>query len=322
MRAVSPSRMQFLVCDSDGISCAIDVRGVMGLSRTEVLQRDDMGFGCVGALPGDIPVFTLARFLGQAIPEFRRSMPIVILRDRTGSWGLIVERVVQLQNIPREELHLWPTVLQAPGTECFSALLQHDGKLYPVLRPEAMCPEERADRRESMLSVPERADDFRNGLPFQPSSSLAVFRTFSIAAGERPISFGLATGQVLEMLRRESVTRIPHLPPHVEGVISWQGRPIPAIDLGLALGLRAGGSEATRSMVIRVPDSHSVIAIATTPSVRMIDLPIDHLESSRTLSVRRDWTHGIVEMMNETLILPDLRKIAAATTTRLSAVAD
>ena len=165
MRGNGNTRMQFLLCVSDGASCVLDARGVLGLSRTEALQRDDMGFGCVGALPGDIPVFTLAHFLGQPTPELRRSMPIVILRNATGAWGLIADRVTQMQDIPAEELFAWPPVLQSADTRCFGALLQHDGKLYPVLRPEAMSSEEVGELPPVNLPIPDRDAAFRNGLP-------------------------------------------------------------------------------------------------------------------------------------------------------------
>jgi len=303
--------MQFLTCESDGFSCAIDMKSVLGMSRTEALQRDDMGFGCVGALPGDIPVFTLAHFLAQSVPELRRSMPIVILRNQSGAWGLIVDRVAQLQDITSDELFAWPTVLQSRRTRCFGALLHHDKKLYPVLRPDAMS-DDGGELPPMTMSISNRDAAFRNGLPFHPSPALCMFRTFTVAEGERPISFGLAVGQILEMIRREAIARMPLLPAHVEGVMFWQGQPIPVIDLGMVLGLGGSGIDATRLTIARIPGEPTAVAIPTTNSVRIVELPIDHIASPRPMSIRCDLTHGVLELMNETLILPDLRAISLA----------
>lgn len=55
--------------------------------------------------------------------------------------------------------------------------------------------------------------------------------------------FGLPIAQVREMLGIPAITELPHVPPHVLGVMNLRGRVIPVVDLRLRLGMNSSHDE-------------------------------------------------------------------------------
>ena len=51
--------------------------------------------------------------------------------------------------------------------------------------------------------------------------------------------FGIAIGQVREIVRLSQITPVPRMAPHIRGIINLRGRLVPLVDLRLRLGLDA-----------------------------------------------------------------------------------
>ncbi|MEK6755790.1 MAG: chemotaxis protein CheW, partial [Bacteroidota bacterium] len=64
----------------------------------------------------------------------------------------------------------------------------------------------------------------------------AQFVTFRLGAEE----YGIDIARVREIIRIQSVTHLPDLPPFIEGVINLRGHVIPIIDLRKRFGLVTG----------------------------------------------------------------------------------
>jgi purine-binding chemotaxis protein CheW len=90
-------------------------------------------------------------------------------------------------------------------------------------------------------------------IPNPPALVGGKYLTFRLGGEE----FALAVGQVREIIGRQTVTRVPHAPALVEGVINLRGKVIPVVDLGRSFGFLAGQGEADPSrasiVVVELP---------------------------------------------------------------------
>lgn len=114
----------------------------------------------------------------------------------------------------------------------------------------------RAGARPEAFSGPDRIYAFADSLaPGEPTTgeripvpeALETWVTFGLA-GE---SFAIPAGAVLEVLRVTTITRVPHAPYTVRGIVNMRGRVLPVVDLRLRLGLpRAEPGPKSRIMVM------------------------------------------------------------------------
>src|SRR5437762_8291418 len=67
--------------------------------------------------------------------------------------------------------------------------------------------------------------------------------------------YGVEIARVHEIIRLQTVTRVPHAPAFVEGVINLRGRVIPVVDLRRRFGLPfADHTRASRIVVVEIGD--------------------------------------------------------------------
>jgi chemotaxis signal transduction protein len=155
---------------------------------------------------------------------------------------------------------------------------------------------------------------------------LMLFSTARLPSGERPVSFGLSISQVPEILVPLPLVPVPEAPAFVLGLVNWRDRPVPVLDLDARLGLapkadRPGDGQA-RLIITRdkgcAPvrseegDRGRVLGgFIIQPAVRTMRLPIAHQPCQRSLDLDQRLTRGVVELENETLVIPDVRSILA-----------
>lgn len=164
--------------------------------------------------------------------------------------------------------------------------------------------------------------------------------TFSIPesyAEERALTFGLSISQVPEILESLSMIRVPAAPEYVLGLLNWRERPIPLIDLAKRLGWsheqkNDSNNGTTRLIIVRdtaqealaisSPGSSRTMAqprnnlAATTlgafliqPTIRVLRLPIEYQPGERNVPFDQAMTRCIVELQDETLVIPDIAEI-------------
>jgi hypothetical protein len=80
---------------------------------------------------------------------------------------------------------------------------------------------------------------------------------------------------------------------------------VPVIDLTGWLGLPEAPPP-TRLMIVRVPASESVVGIPYSGETRSLDLPVLHQVSPRPLPISRERIIEAVEILSETIVLPNL----------------
>src|SRR5713226_686519 len=80
--------------------------------------------------------------------------------------------------------------------------------------------------------------------------------------------YGVEIARVHEIIRLQTVTRVPHAPAFVEGVINLRGKVIPVVDLRRRFGLPlADHTRATRTVVVEIGDQVGGIIVDSVSEV-------------------------------------------------------
>jgi len=91
--------------------------------------------------------------------------------------------------------------------------------------------------------------------------------------------FGIDIGKVREIDRLIKVTRVPRVPPHVEGIINLRGQLVPVVDLRTRLGLsRATPTKAARIIVAEIGTRS--IGMIVDEVREVVRIPLDQIDTS------------------------------------------
>jgi len=100
-----------------------------------------------------------------------------------------------------------------------------------------------------------------------------------LVGGER---FAVSAADVAEVLRDGRITRVPHAPPAVLGLVHLRGRIVPVIDMRRQLGLPDGVAGGTH-LVLRVADEW--YSLLVDEMLDVLEVPADRIEPpARTAS--------------------------------------
>ena len=130
-------------------------------------------------------------------------------------------------------------------------------------------------------------------------------------------SYGIGILQVREILRPPAITPVPHVPPHIRGVINLRGKIVPVLDLRAKFGL-AASSRSDRSCIIVVQIKTAESAGALTGLLvdavdEVINLAEKDIAPPPDFGRRLDARHvlGIAKVGPAVKILLDLERIVA-----------
>lgn len=130
-----------------------------------------------------------------------------------------------------------------------------------------------------VFTGPSRVLDFADSLDTaQPEAAPDLARwetwvTFQIA-GER---FAFAVDAVREIVRVRSITRVPHAPDPVRGIINLRGRVVPVLDLRRRLGLPAAElTSASRILICHA--QHRVLGLLVDAAHHVVRLDRNQVE--------------------------------------------
>jgi len=121
---------------------------------------------------------------------------------------------------------------------------------------------------------------------------------------------GIPVLMVQDVLKAQTITRIPLAPPWIAGVLNLRGRIVTAIDLRHRLGFEARGDDETdMSVVVNYNDEPYSLQIDSVGDV--LDLTGMTVEKTPvTLDSRwREVASGIVRLDEELLVLLDVEKL-------------
>jgi chemotaxis signal transduction protein len=303
-------------CGSAGDTYAIDMAWVSEIGRADSLEKDEKPDGSVGSLRHQgktLRAFDLARLLGFGPTTLR--VPHVIVLDGSPPVALLVDRVSQVFQTSTDAVHALSAIAWKPGAAYFEGVLRENDHLRLLLSPSGLIP--------SLTSAlpPRSWLGARHHLAVAPSTCGAPdgpnrLVLFSVAnpgaADTRPIMLGIALSQVLEILVPPPLLPVPGAGTHLRGLACWRDRPIPVIDLAERLGLASGSAEALTRLVIARPSvQHEPVGFLARSSMRILRLPVPHVLSRRSVPLDPLLTRAVVELKNETLVVPDLSRIAS-----------
>ena len=264
-------------------------------------------------------------------------------------WALLVDRVSQVIQVPSDRVVPLPPIVVNPSTDYFKGVIKLDEDLILFLSPERLHPDASLSVgrsvREAASSSPGPIPSTRSptasaGGQRRSQGQIVVFSIAEPHPAERALSFGLSISQVPEILEPLPLISVPAAPAFVLGLVNWRDQPVPVIDLAGRLGLApeanppangqnrliiardkghvlpvpspalslAEGVVEGRSSKER-PNQGALVGFLVRPAIRVLRLPIAHRPCSRTPPLNQALTRGIVELENETLVIPDIRGI-------------
>jgi len=124
--------------------------------------------------------------------------------------------------------------------------------------------------------------------------------------------YGVEISRVHEIIRLQSVTRVPRSPAFVEGVINLRGKVIPVVDLRRRFGLpTADHTRASRIVVVEIGDQVVGIIVDGVSEVLRVSSLIVEPPSPFVAGIDSEYLHGIAKLPERLVILLDLDRILA-----------
>ena len=125
--------------------------------------------------------------------------------------------------------------------------------------------------------------------------------------------YGVDIADVREIMRMQTITKVPGAMAYIEGVINLRGKVLPVLDLRKRLGLHIGDlTEESRIVVIDIATGEvGVIVDAVTEVLRVQNSAIEG-PSSMLAQGNSDYLRGIAKLSDRLIILLDLNKLLSS----------
>jgi purine-binding chemotaxis protein CheW len=125
--------------------------------------------------------------------------------------------------------------------------------------------------------------------------------------------YGVDIADVREIMRMQTITKVPGAMAYIEGVINLRGKVLPVLDLRKRLGLHVGDlTEESRIVVIDIATGEvGVIVDAVTEVLRVQNSAIEG-PSSMLAQGNSDYLRGIAKLSDRLIILLDLNKLLSS----------
>lgn len=139
------------------------------------------------------------------------------------------------------------------------------------------------------------------------------YLTFKLADEE----YGLEILKVQEIIRMQTVTRVPRTPDYVRGVLNLRGKVIPVIDLRSKFGMDTQeDTDKTCIIVVQVENGdHRIVMGVIIDEVReVLDIAADSIEDTPSFgaSINTEFIIGIGKVGESVKMLLDIDKVLTA----------
>lgn len=139
------------------------------------------------------------------------------------------------------------------------------------------------------------------------------YLTFHLAGEE----YAVGILQVKEIISYGTLTKVPHTPPSIRGVINLRGNVVPVVDLGVKFGLTASPVTDRTCIVIveaNINDSRTVMGVIADSVSQVIALPEDNIVPPPAFGtrVRIDYLRGMGKSGDKFILVLDIDKVLAA----------
>lgn len=281
----------------------------------------------------ETPVLHLRRILGYPDGASAERRHIVIIRNDQSHFGILVDSVLGAREVAREQIAPLPSIAWNPAKPYFEGVVAfgirsavrvsdrvahspigHAGESEMhaalLIYPTGLLDEEVAAQPGSWSGTPldiatlQRQQQSRHG-------QIMVFDVPETSSAQLPTALALSISQVLEVVQRTKLIRVPGAPTTIEGLIPWRKQFVPVVDLSHVLGLtRTRFTAATRLVVVR-NSRNQLLAFYSSSDVRTLRLPIDAKPCSFETSADSSWLRGTFQTKEGVLVLPDLDRFLA-----------
>ena len=124
--------------------------------------------------------------------------------------------------------------------------------------------------------------------------------------------YGVEIARVHEIIRMQTITRVPRAPSFVEGVINLRGKVIPVVDLRRRFGLPTGEhTRATRIVVVEIGDQVVGIVVDGVSEVLRVSASVVEPPSPVVAGLDSDYVQGIAKLPDRLVIMLDLDRVLA-----------
>lgn len=136
----------------------------------------------------------------------------------------------------------------------------------------------------------------------------AVLQLVTFTIGDE--AFGIDILQVQEIIRPVAVTRVPHAPAFVEGMINLRGRVVPILDLRKRFGLPARAADRfARVLVVEVGDRIVGFLVDAVREVLHVETAQIEPPPAFATGIDGHYITGIARLEERLLILLDLLRV-------------
>lgn len=268
------------------------------------------------------------------------TQPTAAITDDKHLWALLVDQVSQVDQAPVSQFDPLPPLVTQPKINYFEGAVRLEEEVVLLLSPEWLHPDAslyvegryQLETQLGFLTAPRLARprlrpdlDRPNGVQTQQNGQslpvkglddqtrrIMIFSTPS-SRRERDLLYALSAKQIYEILQPLPLTPVPAAPFFVLGLANWRNRLVPVIDLDACLGLTPQATLATPErmwlIIAHGAGQQTLVGFLAQPGIRIVRLPVAHQACPRTISLHQKLVRGIVEVENETLVLPDLENI-------------
>lgn len=125
--------------------------------------------------------------------------------------------------------------------------------------------------------------------------------------------FGVEILRVQEIIRLVDITRVPHAPVFVEGVINLRGKIVPVIDLRKRFQLsRRPADKDTRIIVVELVDRVVGFMVDSVREVIRVDREVIEPPPDLAIGIDAHYITGVAKLDDRLLILLDLDEVLTA----------
>ncbi len=304
------NEIRLIRCFVGSESYCLRMSEVLSLERSDRLQRNPTRgepLGWLLADTGDVPVFGLAEMLGR--PHSTTRGPIVVLH---AGWALMVDRVSRVLAVRPEDLLPIPALSGPRARTIFQGFVPLGADLVLLLAPDRLRPDQLPDETWA-TAVP--AHDLTEPAPVVAWSTAGhpgQLMTFTLPdQGNEPgLRLGLSVSQVPAVTTPLPCIHLPAAPPWLLGISAWRGRPLPVVDLALALGLGATSWGApSRLLIVRGARRAEILGFPVAPAVQLEQLPLPVRTLTAVLPVDPALVCAAFEVHGTPLLIPDVDRI-------------
>ncbi len=122
--------------------------------------------------------------------------------------------------------------------------------------------------------------------------------------------YGVSILQVQEIKRMTDITRVPHTPDYIRGVMNLRGSVLPVLDLKKRLGLQSNEfTDDTRIVITKIADLSVGLIVDAVSEVMSIEQSSIENAQSVVSGVAANYLDGVGKLDNRLLILLNLEAI-------------